>query len=86
VLLPGWAEPASRLDLFDCVLERGGRDVVAFVDDDEPIPRCQFGDVVSTGECLKHGNVNDAKGFGAAAAQLAGLDSEMLVKPDIDVT
>jgi len=74
----GQSEPASRRDLFNGVLERGSRDVVAFVDNDGSIVCRQFGDVVSTGEGLQHGNINDATGLGTAATELARLDAEVL--------
>ena len=45
----GQAEPATRRDLLHRLLERHGRDVVALVDDDQPVRRGQFGDVLAPG-------------------------------------
>jgi hypothetical protein len=43
----GQPEPAPCRDLLDGVLERGGRDVMAFVGDDQAVPGGQFRDVVA---------------------------------------
>lgn len=76
----GEAEPAARGDLLYRVLERCGRDVVAFVDDDEAVAGGKFGEVVLPGKGLQGGDVDDAGGLGAAAAAaLPGLDSQVLL-------
>ncbi len=45
-------EPAPCRDLLDRVLERGGRDVMAFVGDDKAVPGGQLRDVVKGREQL----------------------------------
>src|SRR5262249_37073155 len=45
----GQAEPAPCRDLLDRVLERGGRDVMAFVSDDKAVPGGKPRDVVAAG-------------------------------------
>jgi hypothetical protein len=77
----GEPEPAAGGDLLDGVLERGGGNVVALVDDDEPVPGGQGSDVVAAGQGLQHGDVDDAAGLGPAAAELAGLDAEQVADP-----
>jgi hypothetical protein len=53
---------------------------VALVDDDEPVGRRQFGDVVSTGEGLQHGNINYSTGLGSTVAELTGLNAKELTE------
>jgi len=48
----GQPEPAPCRDLLDCVLERGGRDVMAFVGDDKAVPGGQLWHVVAAGQGL----------------------------------
>ncbi len=72
----GKAEPAAGGDLFDGVGERGGRDVVAFVGDDEAVAGGEVGDVGAAGEGLQGEDVDGAAEFRAAAAELAGGDAE----------
>ena len=57
----GQAEPAAGGDLADGVLEGGGRDVVALVDDDQPVAGGQLRDVVGAGQGLQGGDVDDRR-------------------------
>jgi hypothetical protein len=75
----GQAEPAAGRDLLDGVLKRGGRHVMAFVDDYKAVAGRECGDVVAAGQGLEGGDVDGSAGFGAPAAALAGLDSEQVV-------
>ena len=49
----GQPEPAPCRDLLDRVLERGGRDVMAFVGDDKAVPGGQLRDVVAAGAAVR---------------------------------
>jgi hypothetical protein len=73
----GQAEPAVCRDRLDRVLERGGRDLVAFVGDDQAVPGDQFRDVVSAGQGLQGDDVDGAAELGPAAAELPGFDAEV---------
>ena len=55
----GQAEPPRRRDLAHGTFKHGGWDVVALVDDDEPVAGGEGGEVVSFGEALRHGQVDD---------------------------
>ena len=77
----GQPEPSPGSDLAGRVLERGGRDVVALISDDQPVPGRQFGDVVAAGQGLQGDDVDGAAQLGAAAAELAGFDAEELSDP-----
>jgi hypothetical protein len=61
------------------VLVRRGTEVVAFVDDDVPVPLGQGGDVVAPREGGQQRDVHRAGEFASAAAELTGLDSEELL-------
>src|SRR5580658_5340983 len=77
----GQPEPAPGGDLPDGVLERGGRDVVALVGDDQPVPGGQLSDVVAAGQGLQGDDVDSSAQLGTAAAELPGLDAEELADP-----
>jgi hypothetical protein len=49
----GESEPAAGRDLLDGVLERGGGDVVALVDDDQPVAAGELLDVGLAGQGLQ---------------------------------
>ena len=72
----GQPEPAARRDLLDRVLERGGRNVVAFIGDNQPVTGGQRGDVVLAGEGLQGEDVDGPTELRAAAAELPGLHAE----------
>jgi hypothetical protein len=63
------------------VLERRGGNVVAFVDDDKPIRGRHRADVVLADQRLQHGDIDAAVCLPPPAAELAGLDAEMLGDP-----
>ena len=69
----GEPEPVARGDGADGGLERGGRDVVALVDDDLAVGAELVGEVGSAGERLQSGDVDDAGELGSAAAELPRL-------------
>src|SRR5579859_2228815 len=77
----GQPEPAPCRDLLDRVLERGGRDVMAFVSDDKAVPGGQLRDVVAAGQGLQGDNIDGAAQLGPAAAELPGFDAEELGDP-----
>jgi len=77
----GQPEPPPRADLPDRVLERCGRDVVALVRDDQPVPGGGLGDVVAAGQRLQCDEVDCAAQLRPAAAELPGLDAEELADP-----
>src|SRR5206468_6000528 len=77
----GQAEPAPCRDLLDRVLERGGRDVMAFVGDDKAVPGGQVRDVVAAGQGLQDDDIDGAAQLGPAAAKLPGSDAEELSDP-----
>jgi hypothetical protein len=77
----GQPEPPPGGDLPDGVLERGGRDVVAFIGHDQPVPGGQLRDVVAAGQGLEGNDVDGAAELGPAAAELPGLDAEELSDP-----
>ena len=77
----GQPEPSPRRDLPDRVLERGGRDVVALVRDDQAVPGGELGDVVAAGQGLQGDDVDGAAQPCPAAAELPGLDAEELADP-----
>ena len=64
-------EPPLRADLPHRVLERRGRDVMALVDDHEPVAGGQLGEVVAAGQRLERRDVDRAAHLRAAAAELA---------------
>ena len=66
----GEPQPPSHRDVAYGPFEGHGRDVVAFVDDDQPVGRGEFGDVVAAGEALDHGHVDNAGGPVPATAEL----------------
>jgi hypothetical protein len=72
------AEPASRRDLSDRVLERRGGDVVTFVDHHQPVPASQRCDVLAVGKGLQRRDVDGAPGLRAPAAELSRLDTQQL--------
>ena len=74
----GKAEPAARRDLPDGVLERCGRDVVAFVGNHQAVTCSQLADISPPGERLQRDDIDDPAELGPAAAELAGLDAEEL--------
>jgi len=51
-------------NLADHALEGNGRDVVAFVDDHEPISRGQFADVLPARQRLHHRDIDDGPADG----------------------
>ena len=59
------------------MLERG-RDVVAFIGDDQPVTGGQRGDVAAAGQGLQGEDVDGSAEFGATAAKLPGLHAEEL--------
>jgi len=63
------------------VLERGCRDVMAFVGDDEAIPGGQLRDVVAAGQGLQGNDIDGAAELGPATAELPGFDAEELGDP-----
>src|SRR5262249_52824447 len=77
----GEPEPELCADLLDRVVVCGGREVVAFVDDDLPVAGGEFGDVAAFGEGGEHGDVHDAAELAPAAADLSGSDAEELFDP-----
>ena len=72
----GEPDPVAGWDGADSGLERGGRDVVALVDDDLAVAAELVGDVGSAGERLQGGDVNNAGELGSAAAELPRLGAE----------
>src|SRR5215510_3881803 len=74
----GEPEPAPCRDLLDRVLERGGRDVVAFVGDDQAVPGGQLRDILAAGQGLQGDDIDGAAQLGPAAAELPGFDAEEL--------
>jgi len=74
----GQPEPAARRDLLDRVLERGSRNVVAFIGDDQPVAGGQRGDVVLASEGLQGDDVDSPAELRAAAAKLPCLHAEEL--------
>jgi hypothetical protein len=54
----GQAKPPACADLPDGVLGRGGRDMVALIGDDQPVPGGQPGDVVAAGQRLRGNNID----------------------------
>jgi hypothetical protein len=64
----GQPEPALCRDLLDRVLERGGRDVMAFVGDDKAVPGGQLWYVVAAGQGLQGDDIDGAAQLGPAAA------------------
>ena len=60
-------------DLAHGTFEGDCGDVVAFVDDDEPVAGGEFGEVGAPGEALDHRDVHDVAGAVTAAADLADL-------------
>ena len=77
----GQPEPAPCRDLLDRVLERGSRDVMAFVGDDQAVPGGQLRDVAAAGQGLQSDDVDGAAQLGPAAAELPGFDAEELGDP-----
>src|SRR3954471_14490819 len=61
----GWDDPAAGRDLQDGVLECGRGNVVALVDDDQPVAGGKLGDVVGAGE---GGDFDDAGSSATSAA------------------
>ena len=59
----------------------GGRDVVALVRDDQPVPGGELGDVVAAGQGLQCDDVDGAVQLRPAAAELTRLDAEELTDP-----
>ena len=57
-------------------LECGGRDVMAFVGDDQAVPGGQLRDVAAAGKGLQGDNIDGAAQPGAAAAELPGFDAK----------
>jgi hypothetical protein len=77
----GQTKPAARRDLTHCMLECCRRDVVALVDNDQPITGSQHSKVVSTGKCLQGGDIDDAPSLASSASSLAGLDTKQILDP-----
>ena len=77
----GQPEPAPCRDLLDRMLERSGRDVMAFVGDDQAVPGGQLRDVVAAGQGLQGDDIDRAAQLGPAAAELPGFDAEELSDP-----
>ena len=75
----GKTEPAPCGDLPHRVFERGDRNMVALVDDDQAVAGAEIGNVVCAGQALQGGDVDGAGGLGPSAAALAGLDAEQVV-------
>jgi hypothetical protein len=63
------------------VLERGGRDVMAFVGDDKAVPGGQLWHVVAAGQGLQGDDIDGAAQLGPAAAELPRFDAEELADP-----
>lgn len=61
------------------MLERRSRNVVTFVDDRETVASRQRGDVLATTERLKHGDIDDATGLRAPAAELPWRHTEQFL-------
>ena len=72
----GQPEPAPCRDLFDRVLERGGRDVMAFVGDDKAGTRRSALGRRHGGTGLQGDDIDGAAQLGPAAAELPGFDAE----------
>ena len=72
----GEPDPVAGGDGADGGLERGGRDVVALIDDDLAVGAELVGEVGSAGECLQSGDVDDAGELGSAAAELPRFEAE----------
>ena len=77
----GQPEPPPGGDLPDGVLERGGRDMVTFVGDDQPVPGGQLRDVVAAGQGLQGDDVDSAAQLRPAAAELSCFHAEKLADP-----
>ena len=79
----GEPDPATCRDLFDARLEGDGGDVVALVDDHQPVAGGERCEVVAAGEALGHGQVDD-RGLAVAAAaklpDLVGRQAEVLLQ------
>jgi hypothetical protein len=61
-------------DLPDRVLERGGRDVMAIVGDDQAVPGGQLRDVIAAAQGLQGDHIDGAAQLGPAAAARACQD------------
>src|SRR5215207_7927717 len=75
----GEPEPELRADPFDRVLVRGGREMMALVDDDLAVPVGEGGDVVVPGQGGQHRDVDDAAELAPATADLARSDAQELL-------
>ena len=71
----GQADPAPVGGLADRLLEAHRRQVVAFIDDDQPVARKHLARVVSASQGLRSRQVDDATGAGPAGTELADLAS-----------
>jgi hypothetical protein len=74
----------THRDLPNDALEGDSRNVMAFVDDDQPVPGCDFRQVLSAGEALRHGDIDDSLRSIAATAKLTDLlrsHPEMFTEP-----
>ena len=69
----GEPDPAACRDLFDARLEGDGGDVVALVDDRQPVAGGARYEVVAASEALGHGQVDDRGLAVEAAAELPDL-------------
>jgi hypothetical protein len=65
------ADPAPVRCRTDATLEGHCRQVVAFVDDDQPVAVEDFGGVVAAGQCLEGDEVDDPAAAGPSGAELA---------------
>jgi hypothetical protein len=75
----GQSEPAAGRNLTHGMLKGGSRYMVAFIDNNKSVARCQRGEVVTTGKRLQGCDVDHAASLGPSSAPLAGLLVEQFV-------
>ena len=75
----GQSEPAAGRNLTHGMLERGGRHMVAFIDNNKSVAGCQLGEVVTTGKRLQGCDVDHAPSLGPPSTPLPGLLAEQFV-------
>ena len=75
----GQTQPVACGDSAQNGEEGFGRDVVAFVDDDESVVGGEFFDVVPAGKGGKQGDIQDSGSLRPSAADLAAFEVQVLV-------
>ena len=72
-------QPPPRGDLAYGVLERRRWNVVAFIDDHQPVGRGQLGQIVSPRQGLQHRHIDRAPHLGSTSAELTDGHAEVLL-------